>query len=293
MLRNEKEIVRDFHESFGWSKNTTGTYNDTASFVDLRPVLSSYYHDTQMRVRRFLNPSGKYLLDAGSGPVSQPEYLLYSSDYSFRVCIDLSVTALQDARRKLNAHGLYVIGDLGNMPFREGTFDATLASHVLYHLPEDEQAGAVRELYRTLKEGGTGAIIYIWPASVNAKVKECLARARRSLIQGLSRHLKRSSGIAPAFTRQEAPTPAAPPLYFHPHNYAWIRHSLAQDWKPDIRVWRSVGIGFTRAVIGDNILGRVLLRIIYWIEELFPHALARIGRYPIILIHKVPAKPKP
>src|SRR5581483_9490778 len=85
MLRKEKAIVRDFYEEFGWTRDTSGTYNDTASFVDLRPVLSSYYHDTQMRVKRFLNRSGKYFPDAGSGPLSQPEYLLYSDDYAFRV----------------------------------------------------------------------------------------------------------------------------------------------------------------------------------------------------------------
>src|SRR5581483_12460966 len=128
----EKAIVRDFYEEFGWTRDTSGTYNDTASFVDLRPVLSSYYHDTQMRVKRFLNRSGKYFLDAGSGPLSQPEYLLYSDDYAFRVCIDLSASALQEARRKLTGHGLCVIGDVGALPFRTGTFDAVLASHVLY-----------------------------------------------------------------------------------------------------------------------------------------------------------------
>jgi SAM-dependent methyltransferase len=213
-----------------------------------------------MRVQRFLKPSGKYFLDAGSGPLSQPEYLLYSADYKFRVCIDLSARALAAARQKLNTHGLYVIGDLANLPFREGTFDAVLASHVLYHLPEGEQASAVQELYRTLKSGGTCVIIYIWPT-----------RAWFSFVAARFWH---SNG---------APAPA---LYFHPHNNDWIRRTLPKHWKTDIRVWRSVGIGFTKALIADNLLGRVLLRIIYWLEEAFPHALARLGRYPIIVIQK-------
>ncbi len=260
-MRNEKAIVRDFYEGFGWSTDSTGTYNDTAAFVDLRPALSSYYHDTQMRVGRFLKPTGRYFLDAGSGPLSQPECLLYSTNYRRRVCLDLSARALADARNKLGGHGLYVRGDLANLPFREGSFDAVLCSHVLYHVPEDEQAGAVQELYRTLRNGGTCVVIYIWPTSL---------RSRRS-------------GTA---SRLEPGGRATPPLYFHPHEYRWMKHILPEHWKTEIRVWRSVGIGFTTRLIADNILGTVLLRIIYWLEEAFPHALARLGRYPMVLIQK-------
>jgi SAM-dependent methyltransferase len=149
---------------------------------------------------------------------------------------------------------------LANLPFREGTFDAVLASHVLYHLPEGEQASAVRELYRSLKNNGTCVIIYIWPS-----------RARPSFIPARFRHSKG--------------TPA-PALYFHPHTKGWIRRTLPKHWKTDIRVWRSVGIGFTKALIADNLLGKVILQIIYWLEEAFPHALGRLGRYPIIVIQK-------
>src|SRR5713226_6217755 len=39
-------------------------------------------------------------------------------------------------------------------------------------------------------------------------------------------------------------------------------------------------------LIPDNLLGTVLLRIIYWLEEAFPQALARLGRYPMVLIQK-------
>jgi ubiquinone/menaquinone biosynthesis C-methylase UbiE len=260
-MRNEKAVVRDFYDSFGWSTDSSGTYNDTAAFVDLRPVLSSYYHDTQMRVGRFLKRTGKYFLDAGSGPLSQPEYLLYSANYRRRVCVDISARALAEARGKLNDHGLYVRGDLASLPFREGSFDAVLCSHVLYHLPEDEQAGAVQELYRTLESGGTGVVIYIWPTSLHS----------------------RRSGTASTVERSGT---ATPPLYFHPHGYRWMRNILPGHWKTDIRVWRSVGIAFTRSLIPDNIVGTVLLRIIYWLEEVFPHTLARLGRYPMLLIKK-------
>lgn len=90
----------------------------------------------------------------GCGPLSEPEYILYSAGYMHRVCLDLSERALKEARDKVGGHGLYVMGDVSNLPFREGTLDAILVSHVLYHIPEDEQANTLRQLYSALKDGG-------------------------------------------------------------------------------------------------------------------------------------------
>ena len=47
-----------------------------------------------------------------------------------------------------------------------------------------------------------------------------------------------------------------------------------------------MGPAFTRTLIADNLLGRVLLRIIYWLEDALPHVLARLGRYPTVVIQK-------
>jgi hypothetical protein len=114
-------------------------------------------------------------------------------------------------------------------------------------------------MYRTLKPGGTCAVIYIWPRAFQV----------------------REMGSAPDRAGQ-----AVPALYFHPHDYRWMRRTLPRPWKTDIRVWRSVGIAFTRRLIRDDFLGAVLLRIVYWLEEAFPRALGRLGRYPLILIRK-------
>jgi SAM-dependent methyltransferase len=291
MLSHEKKVVREFYETFGWGTDQAGTYNDTSSFVDLRPVLSAYYHDTQLRVRRFLKPSGTYFLDAGSGPVSQCEYVSYSAGYAYRVCIDLSPRALADARRKLDAHGLYVVGDIAHLPFRDGTFDGALASHVLYHVPADEQADAVHELYRTLKPGGTCVIIYIWPTSLLTRISEHISKVRGLLVRLRSAFgIAASSGFRGRALSDSAAT--APPLYFHPHDRRWMTQTIPRQWKAHIRVWRSVDIAFSTTLISETVVGATLLRMIYRLEELFPHALARVGRYPCIVIEK-PAQQTP
>jgi SAM-dependent methyltransferase len=42
--------------------------------------------------------------------------------------------------------------DITNIPYAENTFDVILCSHVLEHIPDDQQA--MSELYRVLKPGG-------------------------------------------------------------------------------------------------------------------------------------------
>lgn len=47
--------------------------------------------------------------------------------------------------------------DIINLPFRDNEFDSILCSHVLEHVPRDEQA--MRELYRVLKPSGVAVIL--------------------------------------------------------------------------------------------------------------------------------------
>ena len=54
----------------------------------------------------------------------------------------------------------------------------------------------------------------------------------------------------------------------------------------EIRVWRSVNVRFTRALIHPWLAGRWLLRALYFLEEKFPRFFGVYGSYPLILIHK-------
>ena len=78
----------------------------------------------------------------------------------------------------------------------------------------------------------------------------------------------------------------SPPLYLHAHNYRWFQKTFPNDWNIDIRCWRSVGKFFTETFIPSNLLGQLLMRLIFWFETVFPHALAKIGTYPMIIIRK-------
>ena len=75
-----KQQVRQFYDQVGWQK-VAGDQYQNARYEDLRPVSAEYIHRCHLRVGRHLAPAGRFLLDAGSGPVQYPEYLTYSQGY--------------------------------------------------------------------------------------------------------------------------------------------------------------------------------------------------------------------
>lgn len=194
-------------------------------------------------------------------------------------------TSAQGGTRQVGGHGLYVMGDVSNLPFREGTFDAILVPHVLYHIPEDEQANTLRQLYSALKDGGICLIIYYWPSYFISKIGELLSRFFASVIAPCCTFERTQKSEA-----TDTSLRAIPPLYFSALDYKWLKGNLPKHWNTEIRSWRSVDIFFTRKFVADNMIGIVLLRIFYWFENVFPHALGRLGRYPMIIIQKRPPK---
>ena len=144
-----KQEVREFYDQVGWQEVTQGVYQN-AHYEDLRPVAREYIHRCHLRVARHLKPAGRFLLDAGSGPIQYPEYLDYSQGYQYRVCVDISIVALQEARKRIGEHGLFVVADVANLPFKPGVFEGVVSLHTIHHLPQEEQLQAYQELYRVL-----------------------------------------------------------------------------------------------------------------------------------------------
>ena len=111
------------------------------------------------------HPEGKYLLDAGSGPIQYPEYLTYSEGYQYRVCLDISIVALEEARKRIGERGLFVVADVANLPFKKDAFDGIVSLHTLHHLPAEDQNKAYFDLYRTLKTGSSMVVVNGWTVS--------------------------------------------------------------------------------------------------------------------------------
>jgi SAM-dependent methyltransferase len=280
VVRPEKQTVKEFYDSFGWRKDSAGRYNDTAVFVDLRSVSRWYHHKVHRRLARWFGRGG-YFLDAGSGPIAHSEYLLYSRGYRRRVCVDLSEIALAEARSKSGRHGLYVVADLAQLPFRDGVFDATICAHVLYHVPSNEQATVLSELYRTLAHDGICVVVYSQFRSLADRVP--------ALVASILAWLRGAAG-APHRGREPSidhavPDAAPPDLYGHAHDRQWFRETLPAEWDVETRCCAIADRSFMERFVPDNLIGRCMMAVIYWLESALPHTLAWTV-YQTIIIRK-------
>jgi ubiquinone/menaquinone biosynthesis C-methylase UbiE len=293
-----KQRVRQFYDRVGWQVEKDGHYQN-ARYEDLRPVAAEYIHRCHLRVKRHLKPDGRFLLDAGSGPVQYVEYLTYSEGYQYRVCVDISIVALQEARQRLESHGLYVVADVANLPFKPEPFEGVVSLHTLHHLPLEDQSRAYGELYRVLKPGGSAVVVNGWTDSALMRRSQGVVRlmeragawwARRKGGQALQSAGEKlpAAGPQPADGKEKKPEPAGTPsgTFIRKQDAAWLRRELGGQMNFKIYSWRSVSVRFLRAMVHAPLGGRFWLRLLYWLEEAFPRFFGEKGQYPLIVIRK-------
>ena len=278
-----KQQVREFYDQVGWKTESDGFYQN-ASYEDLRPVSHEYIHKCHLRVLRHLNPSGRFLLDAGSGPIQYPEYLEYSRGFQHRVCADISFLALQEARKRIANHGLFVVCDIANLPFQSEVFEGEVSLHTIHHLPPEEHIRAYQELYRTLAAHSRAVIVNSWDkpplaAFLNSWIG--LLKKLRGLLHPRSRQLINAEPLSsPAEKRPARGT------YVRKQNAAWLERDVGSLMPVTIWCWRSIGVRFLRTFIHPHLAGQTLLRLIYWLEERSPRFFGTVGQYPLIVLAK-------
>lgn len=287
-----KKNVREFYDRVGWQMTDADRFQN-AQYEDLRPVSQEYIHRCHMRVNRHLAPEGRYLLDAGSGPVQYPEYLTYSEGYQARVCMDISIVALQEARKRLGSHGLYVVGDVAHLPFKRDVFDGIVSLHTIHHVPMEDKLLAYDDLYRTLNPGQKMVIVNGW---TNAPLMTRLSgfmgfmkRTRRWWRKKVKKEqIENLDPSSPQGQPGENGEDQIPPqgTYVHKLTAEWLTQALKGRMAHEILVWRSVSVPFMRAVFYADWGGRFWLKVLYTFEELFPQLLGKIGQYPLLVVSK-------
>jgi SAM-dependent methyltransferase len=281
-----KKQVREFYDQIGWQQISEGLYQN-AHYEDLRPVSREYIHRCHLRVLNHLTPNGQLLLDAGSGPIQYPEYLEYSRGYQYRVCADISMVALQEARRRVGKHGLFVVADIANLPFRADCFDAVVSLHAIHHLPPEEHRRAFQEIYRLLKPGRSAVVVNGWSRSLLMRLYSHPIRWVEGLYAFKKNGFKRSPRSPAAKTQPSLQeTGDRQGTFVSTHNAAWLIRTVGADMPLTIWVWRSVTVRFLRTFIHERRGGRDVLRFLFWLEERFPHFFGKNGQYPLIEIQK-------
>jgi ubiquinone/menaquinone biosynthesis C-methylase UbiE len=247
--------VRDFYDQHGWTIDASGVTEDARRWEDLRAPAAPYVTACRRRVLRHLPTEGRMMLDVASGPIQYPEYLEYSRGFGRRVCADISAEALRVARTRVTGRGAYVRTSVVALPFASNSFDAVVSLHTIYHVDEEQQEHAVRELIRVANPGAPVIIVYANPDRWLLRLKQLIAPSHR---QG--------------------------PIYYHAHPLRWWSR-FRNHCRVDIRPWRSLVAQESQRLIPDVAAGLVF-PLVTWLEEQWPALAVRAGAYPMIVLTK-------
>ncbi len=262
--------TRSFYEKEGWKRASDGVFGDTRAFMDTREVPLAFSRKCIRRLNTHFQRGGRFLLDAGSGPIAHEEYLEFGAHFERRVCVDLSAEALQVARGKLGERGVYLQADLTSLPIQTGSVDAVTCNHVIYQIPADQQAAVFKELWRVLKPGGVALIVYWWRDTPLQWRLERLAR----MFVGRSQPVESDKSSAVVST----------PSHF-PHSLEWFE---TQDWpfRYQIEPFRVIGNPFMRSYVSNGWAGKLFLEGVYALQQIAPSYCGRYGQMPAIVLRK-------
>lgn len=134
-------------------------YEGSTYQTDFWEIGGRAYEDAaeQIALRRLLPKSGKLLLEVGAGAGrNTPRYV----GFERIVLLDYSVTQLQQAQASLGRSDryVYVAGDVYDLPFVAGLFDAATMIRVIHHL--ERAPAALASIESTMASGGAFILEY-------------------------------------------------------------------------------------------------------------------------------------
>jgi ubiquinone/menaquinone biosynthesis C-methylase UbiE len=130
----------------------SGAQGAVLSFCSLLS-LHTTFGERLFRERRFDLAGCRRILDVGSGAGQIAGHLIKHADPEARItCFDLSHEMLRRARSRLKSRRpRFVVADLCQLPFPDGSFDCVTCGYVLEHLPDPRMGLA--ELSRVMRPG--------------------------------------------------------------------------------------------------------------------------------------------
>jgi ubiquinone/menaquinone biosynthesis C-methylase UbiE len=268
MQNKAEEIVSKFYNTVGWETENNIT-EDARRWEDLREYAREYVSKCRIRVLRHIPDSGENILDMASGPIQYKEYLEYSKNYKKRYCIDLSSKALEEAKRKIGDHGMFLHGSFLDIQLDEDFFDCTISLHTIYHVDKDKQEEAVRKLIRVTKPEKPVIIVYSNPNTLIHYLAFPF-RLLRILRNLLNREVDKKDKLGLY-------------VYMYPIEW-WNRFGDVADIR--ILPWRSFLSNHQKILIPNNKIGRKMFHILFNLEEKFPDFFVKYFQFPMIILTK-------
>lgn len=284
--QDNKQKVRKFYDEIGWSLEDSGFYQN-ARYEDLRPVSAEYIHKCHLRITPYFQKGGKFLLDVGCGPIQYPEYLTYSEKFEKRVCADISITALREARKRIGDKGFFVVCDAANLPFTDECMDGMVSLHTFHHLEISEQKKAWEETYRVLKTDSPAVVVNGWTES--GMMKKWQKRMEAAEKAGNFIAKLRGKNTNPKEEKKNTKAAKEKGTFVKKMDAEWVHRELSGlgngNVTVEIRCWRSVSVRWLRALIHKP-YGQAALRALFAKEEADPQYYGEYGQYPMIIMRK-------
>jgi len=170
-----------------WAKDPCGAEYDrehelgTREFFDeIERYRYTEYAPWMPRVMGFDEHRGARLLEIGCGMGS--DLLQFARGGASCVGIDLTPRSVEITRHRFKLYevaGAFMIADGEHLPFASESYDVVYSNGVLHHTPDT--AGAIREVHRVLRPGGTAKVMLYHRNSLNYWFEIIL---RRGLLGG-------------------------------------------------------------------------------------------------------------
>ena len=272
----DQERVFNYYNEINYiSHKGLKIYKDSDKWVDYRKVSQDYIQNSFLKTKQYINEKGKYFIDVGSGPIGLKEYIQLSENYEIRICIDISIKALVQAKYNYkHKKGIYICGDITNIPLKEKIGDAVVSQHTLYHIPKNKQKTAVSELYRVAKPGSNVVVVYSWfyhswfmnitlfPIQIYRIMRHFAGKLYIKLIK------------------------SKPRLYFFAHSQKWFKKRFSFSDKIEFYCWRSTNKYFLDLYIHSWLGGKKILQLLSQLENKYSKFFGKFGEYAVILIKK-------
>ncbi len=264
--------TKQFYDDAGWHEADGRTYDSALFGVrEDGPIRRAAHALRVQRVREALGGPGLDLLEAGCG--GNPEFQILDLCASY-TGVDFSTTGIERTRAALEKTSLRYrlkVADITALPFEDLSFDAVYCAHVLYHIADaNGQAQALREILRVLRPGGAAVLLVANPRPLAFP----LTLARR-----LVADTPFVSAVANKLRKQ-------PPLPYKPMPIGWTMRRLRNFGKASVSCYAIASTGFNHRVSEISGVGRVMWRVILWLEREFPKLSARLGCYVQISVRK-------
>lgn len=273
MMDKAEESVSKFYNTVGWEIESEIT-EDARRWEDLREHAKEYVSKCRLRVLRHIPENGANILDMGSGPIQFKEYLEYSNNFNKRYCVDLSLGALEQARKKIGDHGDFLHGSFFDISLEESFFDCVISLHTIYHIHKDKQEEAVRKLIYVTKPGKPIIIVYRNQNTIVSFVRSSLPfrllRQARSLLKKLEKKSEQEEELS---------------LYLHSYPIQWWNR-FSDIASVKILPWRSFDSNIQKRLIPDNKIGRKMFGILFNLEDRFPDFFVKHFQFPMIVLTK-------